>query len=99
MAYKNRRSEMYGMLREYLRPERPEGPFAIPPEYHEPRQELSSVPLQYDSEGRLLLPPKEKLRRQLGRSFDRADSRVLAIAALPATTRTTFPIRSRCSRP
>jgi len=85
-AYKNRRAEMYGRLRELLNPDREEGPFALPPDAHSLRQELAVLPLQYDSEGRMQLLPKEaagpqqgpSLRRLLGRSPDRADSLVLA---------------------
>ena len=88
-TYKNRRAEMYGNLREFLNPDREEGVFALPPSYHELRQELSVLPLLYDSEGRMLLPPKEhragsphqgpSLRQLLGRSLDRADSLALAV--------------------
>ena len=59
-AYKNRRAELYGTLRELMNPERDEGSFALPPGCHELRQELAVLPLQYDSEGRLYLPPKDR---------------------------------------
>ena len=88
-AYLNRRAELCGNLREFLNPNREEGAFVLPPGYHELRQELSVLPLQYDSEGRMLLPPKvhssddpdrgPSLRHLLGRSPDRADSLVLAV--------------------
>ena len=91
-AYKNRRAEMYGKLREFLNPDREEGVFALPPCCHELRQELSVLPLQYDSEGRMLLLPKAhntagphqgpSLRQLLGRSPDRADSLILAVWVL-----------------
>nr|BDD46351.1 hypothetical protein 6 [Pseudomonadaceae bacterium] len=90
-AYRNRRAELYGDLRQRLDPGRDEQPFALPPDAHELRQELLVLPLQYDSEGRLVLPPKERrsgtttersLRDLLGRSPDRADSLVLAVWAL-----------------
>jgi hypothetical protein len=91
-AYRNRRAELYGRLRELLNPEREGGVFALPPDAGELRQELAVLPLQYDSEGRLQLPPKESgragphqgpsLRRLLGRSPDRADSLALAAWAL-----------------
>lgn len=91
-AYKNRRAELYGNLRRVLDPEREAGSFQLPPQAAELRQELAILPLQYDSEGRMFLPPKEprpnqavsakSLRQILGRSPDRADSLALAAWAL-----------------
>jgi len=91
-TYKNRRAEMYGVLRSLMAPDREGGPFAIPPESHLLRQELAILPLTYDSEGRLILPPKDpkaarltnqkSLREMLGRSPDYADSLVLATQSL-----------------
>ena len=61
----------------------------MPPDAHELRAELNILPLMYDSEGCLLLPPKEirqsrnsqekSIRQLLGRSPDRADSLAQAI--------------------
>lgn len=73
-AYKNRRAEMYGKLRELLDPAReasvprddlgrrrePVTGFAIPAEYAELRRQLAPIPLTYDGEGRLYLLPKTK---------------------------------------
>lgn len=91
-AYKNRRAELYGNLRRLLDPERELGPFLLPPLAGELRQELVVLPLQFDSEGRMFLPPKARrpnqatkipsIRDLLGRSPDRADSLVLAAWAL-----------------
>jgi hypothetical protein len=89
-AFKNRRAELYGTLRDILNPDREDGPFSLPSDCGELRQELGVLPLQYDSEGRLYLPPKNStsnrsevtLRSLLGRSPDRADSLVLAVWAL-----------------
>jgi hypothetical protein len=92
-AYRNRRAEMYGKLREFLNPDREEGVFALPPCCHQLRQELGVLPRQDDSEGRMFLPPKNhstadphqgpSLRQLLGdRSPDRADSLVLAVWVL-----------------
>jgi hypothetical protein len=91
-AYVNRRAEMYGKLRAVLTPDRADGVFALPPDAWELRQELAVLPLQYDSEGRLCLPPKDRgrskalgqvsIRELVGRSPDRADSLVLAIWVL-----------------
>ena len=96
-AYKNRRAELYGTLREYLNPDREEGIFALPPDCQQLRQELVAIPLQYDSEGRMFLPPKDhntagphqgpSLRQILGgRSPDRADSLALAVWQLDKLT-------------
>jgi hypothetical protein len=95
-AFKNRRAELYGCLRKLLDPEREDGVFALPPNGHELRHELAILPLQYDSEGKLFLPPKDRaaarakrqvsLRELLGRSPDRADSLALAAWALRQPT-------------
>jgi hypothetical protein len=91
-AYKNRRAELYGNLRRLIDPQREVGGFLLPPDSAELRQELVVLPLQYDSEGRLYLPPKDRIstnstqtitiRQLLGRSPDRADSLALAAWAL-----------------
>jgi hypothetical protein len=91
-VYKNRRAEMYGSLRKLLNPHS-DRLFAIPDDAHELREELVILPLQYDQEGRMYLPPKDSrgndskshevtLRKLLGRSPDRADSLVLACDGL-----------------
>ena len=87
-AYVNRRAELYGVLAACFDPEREEGVFCLPPEGDELRAELNVLPLRYDSEGRLVLPPKQpgrsgpttekSIRQLLGRSPDRADSLALA---------------------
>jgi hypothetical protein len=104
-AYFNRRAEMYGELRLLLDPngggiypvgtdERavggPNG-FAISNKLSELRRQLAPIPLKYDTEGRLKLPPKNRrgensaeksLSEILGCSPDRSDSLVLAVHAL-----------------
>ena len=86
-AYKNLRSEMYGALRLLLDPTN-EQPFGIPAKYTELRHQMALIPLQYDTEGRLNLPPKNKrsansteltLVQIIGHSPDELDSVVLAI--------------------
>lgn len=89
-VFKNRRAEMYGILRQLLDPIN-EG-FGIPAEYTELRRQLAPIPLWYDDEGRLYLPPKHKkpdaaettknkitMHDLIGCSPDEADSFVLAI--------------------
>lgn len=90
-VFKNRRAEMYFMVRLMLDPaENPYG-FAIPEEYQELRRQMSPLPLMYDGEGRIMLPPKDKtnpdskivtLKEMLGCSPDEADSLALAVYGL-----------------
>lgn len=97
-AYKNRRAQMYGQLREVLDPTGglkgvggPKG-FGIPREYAELRRQLAPIPLDYHDEGSLKLPPKNKpagasekvltMTSLLGCSPDEADSAALALHAL-----------------
>ena len=94
-AYKNKRAQLYGTLREMLNPERVliEGVkcFAIPAVYTELLRQLQPIPLMYDGEGRMILPPKDNpsptykgptIKKMIGRSPDQSDSLVLAIFAL-----------------
>lgn len=87
-AYKNRRAEMYGELRQLLDPAREGHGFGLPAEYSELRRQFSPIPLTYDPEGRLELPPKNKrgpddtkvtLMDLIGCSPDEADALVLAL--------------------
>lgn len=89
-AYLNRRAQMYGELRNLLDPGLNEEGFGIPAEYTELRRQLAPLPLMYDKEGRMYLPPKSKRPGQtgvsiediLGCSPDHADALVLAVHAL-----------------
>lgn len=96
-AYKNRRAEMYGSLRSLLDPGRELDPtlekndprgFGLPARYNELRRQLAPIPLLYDGEGRMVMPPKNKkdandervtLSDIIGCSPDEADALVLAI--------------------
>lgn len=89
-VYKNRRAEMYHLLRLLLDPSRPLGneAFAIPEEYTNLRNELAPIPLLYDQEGKIYMLPKHKkdansdeqcLADLIGHSPDEADSLVLAV--------------------
>lgn len=89
--YRNRRSEMYGILRLLIDPSKGEEGFAIPAMYRDLRQQLCKMPLMYDAEGRVYLPSKNKkspnseertLRDILGCSPDESDALVLATFAL-----------------
>jgi hypothetical protein len=91
-SYFNKRAEMYGKFRERLNPADNGGvTFGIPTIYTELRRQLSLMPLLYDEEGRIKLPPKNKknpksqektIREILGCSPDQADSLILAYQAL-----------------
>jgi hypothetical protein len=85
-VYKNRRAEMYGLLRSRLSPFSM-NPLALPRRFVELRRQLSLLPLLFDGEGRVYLPPKNKkkpnskeqtLQDILGCSPDEADALVLA---------------------
>ncbi len=89
-VYKNKRAEMYGLLRMRLDPDS-ETPFALPAEYHELRRQLAPIPLVYGDEGELVLPPKSKkdinstkvtLIELIGCSPDEADALALAVYGL-----------------
>jgi hypothetical protein len=63
-VYKNRRAEMYGMLRNLIMPklehEQQITEYGIPGEYTTLLEQLRPIPLLYDGEGRMYLPPKDK---------------------------------------
>lgn len=93
-TYKNKRAEMHGILRMWLDPSINDPVFAIPEELYQLREELACLPMWFDPDGKMLLPPKDKpphqedkpnaitIKKLLGRSPDRADSLVLAVYAL-----------------
>jgi len=82
-TYKNRRAEMFGILRLLIDPKGTNveryGGFAIPAEYTELRRQLSLIPLTFDSEGRLELLPKNRRGVTLGTNVD---SRVKTLVEL-----------------
>ena len=87
-VYKNRRAEMYHLLRLQMNPANGLG-FALAAEYHELRRQLAPVPLRYDEEGRIYLPPKnlkpgdnedkETMMKLIGCSPDQSDALVLGV--------------------
>lgn len=94
-VYKNRRAEMYGMLRGLIEldlEQRPvtNGGFGIPGGFVELRRQMAPIPLSYDDEGTMYVLPKRKrpgtkedcLMDLLGCSPDELDSLVLAVFAL-----------------
>jgi hypothetical protein len=102
-VYMNRRAQMYHQLRLWMEPVadgdgvNPKGSestrFSYQSGYTELRRQLAVMPLLYDPEGRIYLPPKNRREGQtgksiktlselLGRSPDDADALVLAVHAL-----------------
>jgi hypothetical protein len=94
-VYKNRRAEMYGIIRELIDPSNEPG-FGLPGEYHELRRQLAPIPLRYGREGQMYLLPKHKEKSDsteeclydlLGCSPDEADSLALAVFGLMMSDR------------
>ncbi len=115
-AYKNKRAQLYGVLREMINPDRSmtslkmfrdeesdlseeikalrgvkNGVFGIPAKYEEIFRQLAPLPLLYDGEGRMYLPPKDSntpqskgvtIKKLIGCSPDETDSLALAVFAL-----------------
>lgn len=91
-AFAKRRSQMYWLVRMLIDPSNYPDGFGIPAEYTELRHQLSPIPLMYDGEGRISLPPKNKRNASdkqpclvdiIGHSPDEADA--LALAAFSMT--------------
>lgn len=86
--YKNRRAEMYGMLRNLLDPGiNPKG-FGIAHKETELRRQMTPIPLSWDTEGRMYVLSKQRKDRNsrevtltelIGNSPDELDSAVLAV--------------------
>lgn len=113
-AYRNKRSEMYGRLRLRMDPSVPGTQFAIPRGrggarcvYSQLRNQLAPIPVMYDPEGRLMLPPKgagmvgvnqgRKTRRVtlidiIGHSPDEADSVCLAVYGMETAPQGVIPL-------
>jgi len=93
-TYKNRRAQMYWLLRQRLNPEDGAVAFGLPREYNELRRQLAPIPLTYDEEGRVYLLPKRRkptsnttnttqsLQELIGCSPDEADALVMAVYAM-----------------
>lgn len=87
MTFKNIRAQLYGEFRLLLAPDS-QMPFALPSRFTELRRQLSLIPLKYDNEGKMILPPKrrkspndsmETLEQLIGCSPDEADSAMLSV--------------------
>jgi len=98
-VYKNKRAEMHGTLRKWMDPSINAMPFGIPSELYVLREDLAVLPMWFDNEGKMFLPPKDSnpgtrenpdaitIKKLLGRSPDRGDSLVLAVEALARLTK------------
>jgi hypothetical protein len=91
--YFNKRAELYGLLREAMDPYTTVPKFSIPAlECKAIHDQLSPIPLTYDSEGRMVLLPKRRnlgsnrtgktLVDIIGHSPDEADACVLSLYAI-----------------
>jgi hypothetical protein len=98
-VYLNRRAEMYGSLSEAINP-KSGTVYGIPSRMAELHRQLNPIPKEYDKEGRLYLPPKNKpsgvqnsnvktLIEILGHSPDEADSAVLCYYGVTKKARKT----------
>lgn len=94
-VYKNRRAELYGCLRIVLDPDE-DYEFGIPAEEDYLRRQLAPIPLLYDEEGRMWLPPKTKRNKDstvetlidiIGHSPDEADALALSVFGLLVPSR------------
>lgn len=79
--FSNLRAELWWNLRELLDvdPVRNPKPIALPPD-EDLLAELSSVQFKYNSRGQIQIEAKDDMKKRLGRSPDRADAVVLAMA-------------------
>lgn len=100
-VYKNRRAQMYYLFRQWIDPSLNTKGFGFPAEYVELRRQLAPIPLMFDGEGRIELPPKTKrdpksttvtMMDLVGCSPDEADSLVLAIFGLTFPQRKLVPL-------
>jgi len=79
--FANKRSELYWHLRERLDPDpriNPR-PIALPPD-EDMMLELASIKYKIDSKGKIVIEPKEEMKKRIGRSPDRADAVMIAVA-------------------
>lgn len=90
-TYRNRRAQMYDLLRTELNPDLTPQGFGLPARYTELRRQLAPIPLKFDREGEMYQLPKNKrdpnsteqtLTDLIGRSPDEADSLVIALYAM-----------------
>ncbi len=74
-AYRNKRAEMYGELRDWLR-DQP----AVLPDDDALEADLCAARYKFTSKSQYQLEDKEELKKRLGRSPDRADALALTFA-------------------
>jgi len=79
--FSNKRSELYWHLRERLDPDpriNPR-PIALPPD-DEMMMDLASLKYKITSTGKIAIEPKEEMKKRIGRSPDRGDAVMIAVA-------------------
>lgn len=84
LQFANMRAQCYWAFREHLDPDGPGPRLAIPPS-DSLKQELNATKFKFDSQGRILIVPKEKIQSEIGRSPDEADS--IALTYFPIDPR------------
>jgi len=82
--YLNVRAEAYWAVREALHPDG-DAPLSIPARYGRLCSELASVEWSVTSTGKILIEPKENVKKRIGRSPDHADALALTYAVPPVT--------------
>lgn len=79
LVYPNLRSQLWWLAREALNPDSPSC-IALPRD-QDLAAELSSIKYKVDSQGRIVVEPKDAMKKRLGHSPDRADAVCLALYA------------------
>jgi hypothetical protein len=75
----NKRSEMFGLLKDWLM----DGPVQIP-DSNELHSDICGIKYTYDSNSRLVMEPKDKMKARGLRSCDSADSLILTFFLPPS---------------
>lgn len=86
VVFKNRRAELYWVLRLLLQTKQ----VIIPEEYAEAWAQLSAALYFFDPTDRLQVEPKDEIKKRLGRSPDHADACVLACSRSGSSFRVGF---------
>lgn len=88
--YANLRAECYWKVRDASNPDA-DKPMAIPARYSKLVNELASTEWHATSSGKILVEPKEEIKKRLGRSPDHADALALSYARLIRPVRVIWP--------
>lgn len=79
--FENKRAELYWHLRERLDPDKRinSKPIGLPPD-EELMMDLASLKFKITSRGKIAIEPKEEMKKRIGRSPDRGDAVMIAVA-------------------